>query len=70
MATPGSSLSIAVLWPGQHYLSRASNPSLVTECPSADGGCTAAVPELPSIQALKPATKKKIISAIVATAKL
>jgi hypothetical protein len=28
------------------------------------------VPELPNIQALKPATKKKIMSATVATAKL
>jgi hypothetical protein len=34
------------------------------------GGFTAAVPGLPNIQALKPVTTKKIIRAIVATAKL
>jgi hypothetical protein len=33
------------------------------------GGFTAAAPELPNIHALEPATKKKSMSAIVATAK-
>jgi hypothetical protein len=38
----------------------------VSEC----GGVTAAAPGVPNIQPVKPATKKKTMSAIVATAKL
>jgi hypothetical protein len=38
----------------------------MSEC----GGFTAAAPGVPNIQPVKPATKKKTMSAIVATAKL